>query len=381
MPQDRQRLPDADFERIYSFRIRPDLLDGLERAKAPAAVLVLGLSDMGSAYMLARIRANLAQSAGVSAEVSIEQLREYHPYWRANASLDPKAAAAVQPDIHQWHSRLLTDATARKVNLVLEVDPHDAASVVSLARRLRREGYQVATAALAIERDLAPQIALARYDLAREMGLAMPPPAPDQDGAFDALRRSLAKVEKELAADRIQLVAPDGRQLYANEMAGDHWVAEPRSEYVLNDYSERRRTARELADDVLRWQALAQRFASDATAPRALTAHIEARREEALQEAGGDPEATRLIAFGHEADAFRQMNRPDFVRTYPQHAKAVERLQEAIDYAEKQFEHAADRERFVEQARNRLADRIAEGRSFAAGRSKSRPAEHEPRTR
>jgi len=74
------------------------------------------------------------------------------------------------------------------------------------------------------------------------------------------------------------------------------------------------------------------------------------------------------------------MDRVTFARTYPQHAKTVERLQEAIDYAEQQFEHAADRRRFIEQARQRLADRIAEGRALLPEAAKAKPV-RSPRTR
>ena len=56
------------------------------------------------------------------------------------------------------------------------------------------------------------------------------------------------------------------------------------------------------------------------------------------------------------------MNRHQFLREFPQHVTAVERLEEAISYAEKTFEDTSDRERFVVQARDRLAERIAEGR-------------------
>jgi hypothetical protein len=71
------------------------------------------------------------------------------------------------------------------------------------------------------------------------------------------------------------------------------------------------------------------------------------------------------------------MNRSPFLREFPHHAQAVRRLDEAIDYAQKEFPHAADRERFVEQARARIAERIAEGRLP----TKERDKDHGGRTR
>jgi len=65
------------------------------------------------------------------------------------------------------------------------------------------------------------------------------------------------------------------------------------------------------------------------------------------------------------------MGRHLFVREFPQHAKAVERLEQAIVYAEKEFSTAAERERFVQQTRERLAERIAEGR-YATPRTQTK---------
>ena len=67
------------------------------------------------------------------------------------------------------------------------------------------------------------------------------------------------------------------------------------------------------------------------------------------------------------------MNRHQFAREFPQHAKLAERLEAAINYAEGNFGHAEDRERFVKQARDRIAERIAEGRS-AASHAPDKPA-------
>ena len=247
---------------------------------------------------------------------------------------------------------------------------------------MKREGYQVATVALATDRDQSRQVTVARYDAARTAG-ATPRfvSAPDHDTAYDELRESLSRLEKELAVDRLQLVARDGRQLYANEVSGAHWVSEPKAVYVLDDFRERKLTARELADSALRWHVLVQRLSADPAVPSEVTNQAAGWRDEATAKAESDPDAKQLLAWGREAEAFRTMNRVAFLAEHPQHARIVERLQEAIAYAEKQFEQAADRERFIEQARSRLAERIAEGRAIAPERGKSRSAERGSRTR
>src|SRR3989442_2786803 len=222
MPHDRERLPDADFERIYDRRIRPDVLDGIEKSKTPTAVLVGGQPGAGKSYALARIRANLATTVR---------------------------------------------ATPRFVS------------------------------------------------------------APDHDTAYDELRESLSRLEKELAVDRLQLVARDGRQLYANEVSGTQWVSEPKAVYVLDDFRERKLTARELADSALRWHVLVQRLNTDPAAPSEVTNQAAGWRDEATAKAESDPDAKQLLAWGREAEAFRTMNRVAFLADHPQHARMVERLQ------------------------------------------------------
>ncbi len=122
MPSERPLLTDADSERIYSRRIRPDALDGIEPSRAPTAVFV-ACSPASSAYELARVRANLDPVVGVSASVSEQELREYHPHGRSNE--DRRAAEVLRTDLSQWCSRLISDAIARRVNVVVEVGTLD----------------------------------------------------------------------------------------------------------------------------------------------------------------------------------------------------------------------------------------------------------------
>ena len=268
------------------------------------------------------------------------------------------------------NARLITDAMAKGVNLVLLTSMRQPQAVLALTARLKSGGYQVAAVVLASDRDQSRQATLTRYDLARSAGdVARFIPAAYHDRAYDALRESLARIERERAVDRIQLVARDGRQLYANQINADRWVREPKAMNVLDDFRERRLTARELAHSALRWQTLVQRLASDPSVPREVASQAITWRDEATARAERDPEAKQLIAWGYEAESFRTMNRYQFLREFPQHAKAVERLDEAISYAESNFEHESDRERFVVQTRERLAERIAEGRFASPDRT------------
>ncbi len=362
MEPDRQPLSDDQRDRLYFRRIRPDLLDDRERSFTPTAVLVAGQPGAGRSCAAARVQTRLASTAGASVLISGDTLRAYHPHGAVGPSATSNDEAGVRDVLSHWYARLAVEAIARSVNIVFETRLREPQAAVELAHRLKGAGYAFEAVLLATDRDSSRQAALARYDIGRAAdGVARLAPAIHHDAAYAQLRVSLARLEAERAVDRLQLLARDGRQLYANQTDGGRWLREPTAVAALDGFRERRLTARELADSVLRWQTLAARLGADADLPRELASQLLAWRDEAVDRAAHDPEARRILTRAQEAMAFRTMNRFAFAHAYPQHAKAVERLDEAIRYAEETFGLAADRERFIAQARERIAERIAEG--------------------
>lgn len=372
-------VSEAEAERIYSRRIRPDLFDGVARSTTPTAVLVGGQPGSGKSYAILKIQAHLASTAGPSVVVSGEELRHYHPRWHRHDESDVHAATETRADVGRWYARLAKDAVEARVNVIFESSMRDTQAVLDLARLLKDAEYNVAAVALATDRDQSRQATLTAYDISRSVGA--PPrfvPAADHDSAYDRLRESLTRLESQGAVSRLQLVARDGRQLYANQIEAGQWVREPKAASVLDDFRERRLTARELADSALRWQTLVQRLAVNPTVPREVASQVLAWHQEATEQAERDPLGKRLLAFGKEAEAFRTMSRYQFLREFPLRAKAVEKLDEAIRFAEKTFQLAADRERFIAKTRERLAERIAEGRFASPERT---PREPDTKTR
>ena len=301
-------------------------------------------------------------------------MREYHPYWRSHARVDPQAAERTQADAGAWYARLTNDGIAQGANLLFETSMRQPEALLKLTERLRGAGYEVTALVLAVEKDRSRQATLTRYDVARTVGdVPRFVPAAYHDGAYDRLRDTVARLESDRAVDRIHIITRDGRQLYTNLVEEGHWAKQPKALASLDDFRERALPARELADSALRWQTLVQRLASDPSVPREVAAQVVAWRNEATQRAERDPDAQRLLQWGREAEAFRTMHRHQFAREFPQHAKLAERLEAAINYAEGNFGHAVDRERFIEQARDRIAERIAEGRS-AVSHAPEKPA-------
>ena len=355
-------LSKSERDRIYEV-IRRDALDGIAPATRRTAVFVAGQPGAGRAYAAEQVRAHLAINAGSSVAISGDALRQYHPHFRSRASVDLTAGEATRNDIEDWFGRLTKDATAQGANLVLQTSLLHVQDALDVAARLKGSNYEVAAVVLATDRDQSRQATMAGYDQARAAGLTpVFVAAAAHDTAYDAVRTLLGRIEADVAVDRVQLIVADGRQLYANEAASSRWARPPHAVQVLDDFRERKRTPREMADSALRWQTVVQRLATDATVPREVASQAVVWRNEATQAAEQDAEASRLLAWGREAEAFRTMNRKQFLSDFPQYAKAVERMDEALRYAERNFEKMVDRERFLALTRERLATRIAEGR-------------------
>lgn len=371
----RPLLSDREADRIYLREIRPDRLEGIAASPARTAVLIGAQPGAGKAYALHRVQAHLQALVGPSVAISADLLREHHPAWRAASPSDLQALESTRPDVARWYARLTADAIAAGVNLVLVSSMRDARAIQAAAAQLRAAAYQVSAVVLATDRDQSRQATLARYDLARSAGVAAAfVTAAAHDSAYDRLRDTVREIEAAHLVDRLQVVSREGRQLYANHREADRWVREPRALAALDDFRERQQTARETADAALRWQTLATRLATDPTVPRDVASLANAWTQEAMLRAERDPEAGRLIRWGQEAEAFRTLPRAQFEREFPQHRKALERLDEAIRFSGENMALDEDRERFVAQSRARIAERIAEGRYASAERISERGA-------
>lgn len=372
-------LSNREADRIYTRLIRADALDELRPSNHRTAVIIGGQPGAGKSLSAAAVRLHLGRTVGAALSVSADELREYHPRWRDAPPSDVNAATDLRQDVGRWAARLTADAIAAGVNVVVSSTLRDARTVSGLLSSFGAAGYEVAAVVLATDRDRSRQATLARYEAARWAGLTPRfVPSSLHDTAYARVPETLAQLEAGHLLDRLQVITADGKQLYANERHGSGWQQPARGAEVLSEFRDRRPTAREQADSALRWQLIAQRLSTDDAVPREVASQAVAWANEAFEALRRDPEALRLFHSGQEAQAFRTLTRAHFMREFPQHARAVERLDEAVRYAEKSFPLAVDRERFVEQARERIAERIAEGR---LGSREREPQERAPRTR
>lgn len=373
MAQHSDRLTPSELDHIYLRRIVPDLLGDAAISPSPTALLIGGQPGAGKSYALAQARAHLAGAAGQAVVLSGDELREYHPYWRANARTDPLAAERTQYDTGQWYARLTNDAISRRVNIAFETSMRRPEAVLALANQLRANGYRTIATIVATDRDESRLATLTRFDVGRTEGdVPRFVPATYHEDAFVRLRDTVAQLEATRAVDALCLITRGGSTAYRNQLEGNAWEHAPKARDVLDALRERRLTARELANSASRWQTLVQRLGADPSLPREVTAQAVAWRNEATARAERDPDARQYLTWGREAEAFRTMNHQQFLREFPHHEHVVSRFRLAVDHFEAEFGNRGDRDRTIANTRERLAERIAEGRYAPKQRVKSR---------
>jgi hypothetical protein len=358
--------------RLYETQVRADLLDPIASSRRPTAVIVAGQQGSPKYFAAMAVAEHLAPQVGAFATVSSDFLRSYHPAWDLVAASTTDIPTAVRSDVSTWYARLANDAMEKRANLLLITNMRQPQAAAAIAKRLLSARYEVSTVILAVDRDRSLQCGALRYEkLLRAGGLPAYASEAAHEDAYRKLRDWVANAEAEGLVTQVQILNDGGRQLYANRREADRWVDTPQGLRVLDDYRERRLSARELADTALRWQVLAHRFGSNADIPRSVAAHVVACRNDSTARAQTDAEAARLLALGLVAEAFRTMDRHQFVKEFPRYAKAATRMEQAIEYAHKNLASDADRRGFIAQARERVAERIAEGR-FSLSRERAK---------
>lgn len=212
-------------ESIFRNDILPDYLpETMRQAERPRMILLGGQPGAGKTAVLIASHAELDQT-GPTIRIVGDDLRSYHPQFRAFQQQDPETASQfTQLDAGRWTEKLLAAAVDRKVNIVFETTmrtPENVARVIGMARA---GGYDIEARAVAVNPRLSWQGNHYRFEERLHAGdAARFPPQHVHDAAVTGLRVSLEKIETENLADRVQLRTRGGTVLYDNERGPDGW--------------------------------------------------------------------------------------------------------------------------------------------------------------
>lgn len=355
------RVTPAERGRIYERRIRQDLLADAKPSSAPVAMIIAGHPGAGVAFTAALLRRELAKTAGPAVYLSAERLAAYHPRWQEpRDGTDVTAAAAVKSDADEWFERLVLDARKQRLNMVVEIGTQDPRSIPRMVLSLRKDGYAVQAVFLGTNKDESRIATMASYAIWRERGLPTAfVTAQEHDAAFSNLRTAMGLLEDGRSVDGLRVILRDGSQIYENRLVNNGWARHPRAQAALDIQHMRARQPRELVNFVMRWETLVQRLGNDPAVPRDAVSQALVWRNEAVARCEGNPTAAQMLQWAREAAAFRTMDRFEFEKEFPHHARAANSLGLAVIEAEKYS--AEEGARMLFHARENIALRIERG--------------------
>lgn len=353
-------LSERELRRLYDRCVAPDLLAGAQAAEQPVAMIVASQPGAGVSSAAVQLRRQLIQSVATAVLVSMDRLRAYHPHWAAGGDITPLVAARINGNCKAWFDRLAEEVRKKRLNLVAEVETVDARGVQKLAAELRHNGYVVQAVFVATSREESRLAMMARYEMRRRAGLAVEQPSvQNHEAAFMNVSALIGAMEHRRAVDGLRVIGHDGTQIYESRVIDGDINRPPRAQETLDVLLDKPRSPKELVQFAMRWETLVQRLANDPGVPRDVASQTLTWRNEAVARCERDPAATQMLQWAREAGAFRVMNRFEFEKEFPHHARAVSSLGLAAEEAEKYG--GEEGRRLLFHARENIAQRIERG--------------------
>ncbi|CAN7776343.1 zeta toxin family protein [Variovorax sp. LjRoot84] len=353
-------VSERELRRLYERCVSPDLLAGAQTAERPVAMIVAGPPGAGVTYATVQLRRQLTQTVATAVHVSMNRLRAYHPVWAVGGDIPPMAAARITSDCQTWFDRLVEEVQRKRLNLVAEVETLDVKAMPKLASELRHNGYVVQAVFVAASREESRLALLAGYEMRRRAGLAVEQPSvQNHELAFGNVRALLGAMEHRRAVDGLRVIGHDGAQIYESRVVDGDINRLPRAQETLDVLLDKPRSPKELVKFAMRWETLVQRLANDPAVPRDVASQTLTWRNEAVARCEHDPAAAQMLKWAREAGAFRAMNRFEFEKEFPHHARAVRSLGMAVIEAEKYG--GEEGKRLLFHARENIAQRIERG--------------------
>ena len=225
---DRYRLSAAAHERIFREEIVPELTAGLRGVDRPAAVVLGGQPGAGKSAMQSAAELEFKSRGGALAIVG-DDLRAYHPEYRALVRQDDKTAAYyTDRDSGQWVEKLIAYAKEQRFNLVIEGTMRVPEKVAQTLTDLRSAGYAVEARAIAVNERLSTLGIHQRYEqMVADRGHGRFTVPASHEAAYRAMPGTLEAIERDRLADRVAVYARGGVQLYENTLQAGQWSRSP----------------------------------------------------------------------------------------------------------------------------------------------------------
>lgn len=262
---DRYRLSAAAHERIFREEIVPELTAGLRGVDRPAAVVLGGQPGAGKSAMQSAAELEFKSRGGALAIVG-DDLRAYHPGYRALVRQDDKTAAYyTDRDSGQWVEKLIAYAKEQRFNLVIEGTMRVPEKVAQTLTDLRSAGYAVEARAIAVNERLSTLGIHQRYEqMVADRGHGRFTVPASHEAAYRAMPGTLEAIERDRLADRVAVYARGGVQLYENTLQAGQWSRSPGAREVVEAERQRPWSSGERQDYAANWDRVVEQMTTRA---------------------------------------------------------------------------------------------------------------------
>jgi len=225
----------------------------------PRVIITGGQPGSGKGTLAALAMQEL-EAFGAAIKIDADDLRDRHPqYKQLQRDNDREAATHVHPDASAWAKRLMNDAVAKRVNIVIDQSSKNSDSVLKQVEKLRSADYQIELRVMAVNAEISEQRIHTRYeDEKADKVVGRFVPLDVHEEAYTGLAKTLAAVEREKAVDVLGVYDKKQEIIYENRLKDGQWQAPTRAPEVLNNERDRFLTVEERKAQVAEYERLAQ---------------------------------------------------------------------------------------------------------------------------
>lgn len=147
-------LDDGASQRIFTEQIVPDDLDGIRSAlkdSVPIAVFAVGQTGAGKSNICPGVIAALDGNGRQPAHFIADTYKAYHPHYdKLMVSAPHLASRATGPDARKWLEMAVTEATVRRLDLIVESACRHPDDFTKLLDIVSKAGYRIEVMLLAV---------------------------------------------------------------------------------------------------------------------------------------------------------------------------------------------------------------------------------------
>ena len=221
------KLDKEQHDAVYQKLEREMLSDSTPSAE-PTVVIMGGQPGAGKSKLEKHLRKTTF--AGKSpAVIDSDNYRRSHPQFEEISELDDKRMAErTNPDVRLWTQELLHSAVKNRRDIILQGTMRNKESMMETIDQLKKQGYKVHVAGLAVDAESSRLGILHRYEKQKEeYGYGRWVGPEFHDKAYKNFTETIRAIEHESHIDSIKIYNRKNELIYSNERCGDGSVKPP----------------------------------------------------------------------------------------------------------------------------------------------------------